>query len=215
MLGEQPVVLARCGLGETGVRRVLPLLDNRRLAALVSTGTCGALAAGLKRGDLVAAEAVVGEGGETYECEGALVEAALAAAGREGIALRRGRLLCAAQVASEPEMRRRLSATHRALAVDMESGAVAAYAKRRAVPFLALKVVSDEADSWMLPLDLRGWLAHPLHRLLRLPLYLGGLARTALGYKDINRGLEAAAAAVAALSASGSCLASGSGAGRS
>ncbi len=186
------------GMGPRAAGRAQGLLEGRRLSAVICLGTCGALEPNLSRGELIMAEAVVGEGDrdESFACDGHLLELAAAS----GVALRRvGALLCARRVASEPALKRELAARYGAAAVDMESAALAACARRLGVPFLALKVVSDEAAGWMLPLDLAGWLAEPLGRTLRLPRYLGGLLGTALGWGEIRRGLEGAARVVAAL----------------
>jgi nucleoside phosphorylase len=192
-LAERPIIIIKTGMGREAAGRSLEALEGRPLAGLISMGTCGALEAGLGRGDVVVAERVVCEGlGVEFDCQGELVDAAAAALGQGGRVVR-GALLCRDAVASEPELKRLLAARYGVVAVDMESGAVAAWAAGRGVPFLALKVVSDRASDWMLPLDGRGWLAEPVRRTLRLPRYLAGVARAAAGFRETLRGLEAAA----------------------
>jgi nucleoside phosphorylase len=203
-LAERPIIIIKTGMGREAAGRALEALEGRPLAALISMGTCGALEAGMARGDIVIAERVLAERvicegpGVEFDCQGELVEAAAAALGQGGRVVR-GALLCRDAVASEPELKRRLAARYGVVAVDMESGAVAAYAAGRGVPFLALKVVSDRASDWMLPLDGRGWLAEPVRRTLRLPRYLAGVARAAAGFRETLRGLEAAARIVQGL----------------
>ncbi|MFH0810318.1 MAG: hypothetical protein V2A77_07615 [Pseudomonadota bacterium] len=202
-LGSCPLLLLKMGMGAEAARRSLSMLDGRPLAAVISIGTCAGLIEDLRRGDLVAARMVADQAGRAYLCYRGLADMAMAAAGRlpHQTAHLARRLECVASVVSDPAERRRLALRFGAAAADMESSEVAGYAAQRGVPFLALKVVSDCADSWMLPLDPRGWLAHPLHRALRLPLYLAGLARTAVEFGKIKRGLASCADVVGAIAA--------------
>lgn len=200
LLGGRPVLIVRSGMGARGVARVLPVLDALDLSAVVSVGACAALKDGLGQGDVVAAERVVSEEGASFVCAAPMLKAV----GEAGVKAHRGALACSGHVLSEPALKRELHRRCGALAADMESAHLAAYAKRRGLPFAALKVVSDEAGCWMPPLDARGWLAHPLWRALRLPRYLGGLLRVAKGWPKVREGLEAAALALERLSASGS-----------
>ena len=192
-LGEQPALIIKAGLGTARVGRILPLLEARPLAAVISLGACGALSPELARGQLFIAERVVSEAGEALACDAELVRALLCGAAAEGVLAHAGALLCCSVVASEPALKAELRRKSGAAAVDMESFALARWALGRGVAFAALKVVSDEAGGWMLPLDLEGWLHAPAHRLARLPLYLGGLISTALGMARLKAGLEAAA----------------------
>jgi hypothetical protein len=208
------VLVLATGMGRRRVERALAALEGGPFAAAVSLGTCGALREGLSRGDLVVAERVITEAGDGYGCQAGLVEGALAAARGQGVRTYRGRLLCLERVASEPARKRELGETFGAPAADMESAALAAWAQACGLPFLALKVVSDEAEGWMPPLDGLGWLKDPLGRTLRLPLYLWGIMRTALGWPQVRKGLEGAAGVLAALASECSAgPASGSGAG--
>lgn len=122
------------------------LLDARaaRLvpsALVVSAGVCGALSPGLREGDLVVPDTVLGPAGERY----ATAEVA-------GFA-RAGTLATVTDVVATPAAKARLWVETRALACDMESAAILEWARARGAPAAVIRGVSDTADRGV-PADL-------------------------------------------------------------
>ena len=109
-------------------------------AVLVSTGFAGGADEGLATGDLVLAE-TVRAGDAEIRVDAQLVDQACAALARDGLPVTVGPFASVEAVASAETKRR--SAGDGAVAVDMESGPLAEWARRREVPFLALRVVLD------------------------------------------------------------------------
>lgn len=123
-------------------------LDTRAHAAsdtdlVISAGTCGALSPELAAGDLVAPEFVLTASGTR-----------VGTAAVRGLT-RRGTLLGVAAVVESAESKARLWLETGALAVDMESAAVLAWAAARGLPAAVLRGVSDTADHGV-PADLAG-----------------------------------------------------------
>lgn len=117
------------------------LADLARGASLVvAAGTCGALAPDLGAGALVVPEAVVTPAGERYVLPA-----------RPGLA-QAGRLLTVDHVVETAEAKARLRRESAALAVDMESAVVVAWARALALPAIAVRAVSDGADRGVSPL---------------------------------------------------------------
>src|SRR5262245_38926618 len=108
---------------------------------VISAGVCGALAPGLRVGALVVPEAVLGPGGQRD------ATAAVAGARRSATPLPADRVLENAAAKS------RLWLETGALAVDMESSLILAWAAARGVPGLVVRAVCDPAGRGV-PADL-------------------------------------------------------------
>jgi adenosylhomocysteine nucleosidase len=116
------------------------LADERRCPRLVvAAGFCGALAPDLRVGDVVAASEVVEPVGLAWRCV-------------QSNEARAGRLLTVSELVAESSEKRLLHDDYEADVVDMESAGVAeACATRFAVPFLAVRAVSDTVDTALSP----------------------------------------------------------------
>jgi len=127
--------------------------------ALVSWGLAGGLAADIAPGTVVVPRRVIMQRGEVFVAAAAWRErlAALAAE----FTLSHGDLLTVPTPLGSPAAKAAAAAALGAVAVDMESAAIAAVAARARVPFVALRVVVDAqrdivpagAESWI---DARG-----------------------------------------------------------
>lgn len=110
------------------------LVDLARGAALVvSAGTCGALAPHLAEGDLVVPERVAAGPGTSLT----LPEA-------PGLS-QAGSLISVDEVLESAEAKARLAQATAALAVDMESAAIVAWAHALGVPAVVVRAVSESA----------------------------------------------------------------------
>lgn len=166
---------ARCRIRCAGADSVRAGVLARDLAgqgcsALLSFGLAGGLAAGLKAGDVVLAEGVVADG-QTLHADVMWLNRARDVLVSEMPVI--GGLLAgvAASVATSEEKRRLHSMTG-AVALDMESHAVAAAARESGVPFLAIRVIADAVSQSVPP-----WLPGVIDGTgaVRLPAFLGGL----------------------------------------
>jgi adenosylhomocysteine nucleosidase len=130
-------------------RRAFDLMPGAELA--IGTGVVGALVSGLKPGDLILADRILARraDGEIAEQVTAIDEAHLGAIGRSlsavGINYSTGAILTTDRVLTVAEKR---AAKDRdgAIAVDMESSAIAVEAAARRLPFIVLRAVLDEVD---------------------------------------------------------------------
>ncbi len=180
-------------LARTGVRVIVGGGQARRLSddldaalaegasSILSFGLCGALDPALRVGDLVVASAVLA-GGESITADEAwstrladLIPGA-----------RRGMIAGADLMVPDPTSKSALFRASGAVAVDMESHIAARLASRRAVPFAALRAVSDAAGRVLPPAAQAGFgsdgrpdIAAVLRDLLRDPAQLPALIRTA------------------------------------
>src|SRR5262249_27948121 len=121
-------------------RATQALIDGHSPAWIISTGFSGALQSGMKVGDIVAASSIVDGGGTELAID--LNMPANPAAG-----LHVGRLLTVDRMVRTVAEKKELAERHGAIAVDMESLAVAQVCKEAKTRFLAVRVISDDLSS--------------------------------------------------------------------
>ena len=146
------LVTVRCGVGPARAEAAVRQLAERP-EAILSVGTAGALVEGLRVGDLViASETFVDDAPhESIACSPDLVQTLADACREEGRPFRVGSMVTVRDAVFPREHRDRLFRTTGALAVDMESHAIARQARALGVPFACLRVVSDDIHSSGLP----------------------------------------------------------------
>ena len=152
--------------------------------AVVSTGYVGALgSAGL--GDVIVGTDVLDwttEGARaSFPCDSALLALARETAARALVGWSEGPVVTVANVVCKADQKQGLARASGAIAVDLESAAIARAAHVVGVPFLLVRAVSDRADE-DLPMDFNLWLG-PWGRvrgvayLLRRPSIIRSLLR--------------------------------------
>jgi adenosylhomocysteine nucleosidase len=123
---------------------------DRRVSAfrsadiVIAAGTCGALSPELREGTVIVPDVVVGPAGERHSTD------VLPGLRRTG-----GSLLTLASVAETGEAKARLWMETGAVAVDMESAVIVAWARRQERRAAVVRAVSDTARSGV-PRDLAG-----------------------------------------------------------
>jgi adenosylhomocysteine nucleosidase len=187
-------------MGADGVIQVLEWLFRAaaqfRPALVISAGFCGALVPDAVVGDLVLGTEVLDLQGRAWSVS----PAPEFRGGLQGVRLHHGRLLSVPAVVTEPAEKRRLGDQRAALAVDMETAAVAEFCTRLAVPFACLRAISDNYDTHLSP-QLHGLLQSDrvstlrvLLALIRRPAMIGELCRLArdsrLAARHLAQGLE-------------------------
>lgn len=150
---DNALVLAGGGDSQ-GLAAALAALDPNDFGAVISFGVAGALAPDLRVGDVVLAEGIVSDG--TFLPSDTAWAAAwrtrLNAAGHRTI---RGTIAGVDRPAMTAGDKRALRTQTGAAAVDMESHLAAGFANAHALPFGAVRVVSDTADHALPPLAAR------------------------------------------------------------
>jgi hopanoid-associated phosphorylase len=127
------------------LRTQLSGLDASGLKAVISFGIAGGLDPSLQSGDVVVATAVMAEQG-TWKVPPAVVSAMAGRVRTSGIAVTEGALVGVEEPVLLPTTKAEMRAATDAIAVDMESHIGAAYAAEHALPFAAVRVISDPAE---------------------------------------------------------------------
>jgi adenosylhomocysteine nucleosidase len=142
-LAGRRVVIVEAGAGAVSAARgTEALLAGHKPRWVISAGFAGALAPQLRKGDIVMPDRLVDLSGRQLDVDFRIDPAVLAATAR----LHVGRLLTADRIIGDTAEKRLLGERHTALAVDMETFAVAEVCRREKVRFMAVRVVSDEVD---------------------------------------------------------------------
>ena len=169
---------------------------------VIGTGVVGALSSGLKPGDLVLSDRIM-----TIDGDGQLVEQVIAVSdshlrtvGRSlanaGVAYSTGAILTSHRVLATSAEKRRAKESTGAIAVDMETAAIAVEAAARGIPFVAIRAVLDEVDDEVVgaemadadgnvrPLAATSYLIRNPATMLKLPKMIRNLARATTAIAD-------------------------------
>lgn len=114
-------------------------------SGLISFGLAGGLAAGLGAGTIILAERVIDARGRTLLADSAW-RGRLAAQVAHGHPIVAGSIAGSDRAIGSPNEKAALARSTGALAVDMESHAVAEAAARSGVPFLVIRAIADAAE---------------------------------------------------------------------
>ena len=169
---------------------------------VIGTGVVGALSSGLKPGDLVLSDRVLTIDGDGQMAEQviAVSDSHLRAIGRSlasaGIAYSTGAILTSHRVLTTGAEKRRAKESTGAIAVDMETAAIAAEAAARGLPFVAIRAVLDEVDDEVVgaemadadgnvrPLAATSYLIRNPATMLKLPKMIRNLSRATTAIAD-------------------------------
>ncbi len=157
-------LLVVCGMGANRARCAAQTLVQAGAQGLISWGTAGALLPGIPSGTLILPERILAGGGEIFTPDpawrGALGRRLADIPSRSGVLAESQTVL--ARGAEKEAFRERTGA----LAVDMESAAVARVARERGVAFVAIRVIMDEAES-----EIRGRILRRMNEFGRMPVF--------------------------------------------
>ncbi len=174
------VVLLESGAGREAARRgTAALIVGHRPQWIVSAGFCGGLQPQVRRGDIVMANNVADLEGRRLAIDLRMSPESLA--GLRGVHV--GRMLTVDRIIRTPAEKRELGQQHHALAVDMETSAVAETCASENVRFLAIRIVSDAIDD-ELPPDLDRLIQQPT-TVGRLGAALGAIVNRPSSIKDM------------------------------
>lgn len=142
---RQGVTVAIVGPGAVALGRLDAALAAGRPHAVLVAGVSGGCAPGLRTGDIVVGDPVgaTGPASAWRRPDAGLRARAMAALGAAGLGHRAGRLLTVDSVVATPAEKAACWTAHGALAVDMESSRVLAWAEREGIPALAVRAVAD------------------------------------------------------------------------
>ncbi len=138
--------IALCGGGPDHAREAALRLHKTGVCALISWGVCGALSPLLGPGALILPASVQVKDGPPYRTSGAW-RGRLSERLSGKVPIDDGMLIQSSQIVTTIAEKASLHRQFHAVAVDMESGAVAEVASEMDLPFLAVRAVVDAAGT--------------------------------------------------------------------
>lgn len=189
-LDGRGVAVAIGGHGQDRARRAAEaLIAGHRPKWVISAGFAGGLQLGLDRGDIVLADGIAGEHGERMS-----IDLHLSAGERQSIkGLHIGRLLTVDRIIHKSLEKQALGQQFAAVAVDMESLAVAKVCQQEKQRFLAIRAITDTVED-ELPRDVERLLNRPT-MVRKLGAAAGSIVRRPSAAKDLWRLRESATTA--------------------
>lgn len=166
-INGRDVVFAVCGVGKVNAAICAQTMILKfKPGVIINTGVAGAVASGLKVGDIAIATSVVQHDfdctaiGEemglvtcgdaalvNIPCAGRIVEAVEAAARAEGIDTLRGIIASGDQFIASSGRKDEIAAGFGAIACEMEGAAIGQVCRASKVDFAVIRAISDSADS--------------------------------------------------------------------
>lgn len=135
------IAVVECGMGYARARRASEaLIEGHSPSWLLSCGLAGALLPQMKRGQIVMANEIVDQHGQHFAID-------LKATTNEAQGLYVGRLLTADDIVRTVAEKHALHEQHGAIAVDMETLAVAQVARERHARFMSIRAISDDMSA--------------------------------------------------------------------
>jgi adenosylhomocysteine nucleosidase len=155
----------RCGIGPAKAAAAVRNLD-RKPSVIINAGTAGSLVENVNLSELViSCETLFGhEPSNVLQSSAHLVRTAAAACCSARVSHTIGRIATVSDPVFSREDRQRLHCLTGAQAVDMESHAISEEARKLGIPFVSVRVISDDLNSPPLPThrDLKSVFRNPL-----------------------------------------------------
>jgi adenosylhomocysteine nucleosidase len=182
------IAVAISGPGqESAARATEALIVGHRPRWVISAGFAGALQSQINRGDIVMASSIVGEQGDRLTIDLRFPT------DEKQASVHVGRLLTVDRIIRKPEEKRSLGHQHDAIAVDMETLAVARVCQHEKQRFLAIRAITDTIDD-ELPRDVERLLNRPT-MVRKIGAAAGSLLRRPSAAKDLWKLRECATTA--------------------
>lgn len=138
-LNDTRICVVEGGAGAVRATRATnALIDAFSPPWVISVGFCGALVEGMRLGDIVVANSVLNESGS----QRLAIDLKMAAAPEQGLHV--GAIATKDEIVRLVDDKRRLANQTGAIAVDMESLAIAQVCRDRQTKFMAIRVISDD-----------------------------------------------------------------------
>lgn len=154
-----PITLVQTGVGKNVSEVINQLSKYFRIQFLVSSGFAGSVNPEVGIGDLIIGKHVLYSSGEvskeeihidsTLSCDASAVDLAVKISGTDTFKSHCGDILSVDKIVRQSSIKRHIGNQTSAIAVDMESFAIAERANALGIPFVVIRAISDGIDEDM------------------------------------------------------------------
>ena len=116
-------------------------------SALLSFGIAGALCPDFQVGDTVVSSSVINAKGDIFFADDRWLQRVIVLLDQKLGSVHKGLIYGSDKTISSPQMKSEIYASSKAICVDMETHRMALVAGRASIPFLAIRVISDDTSS--------------------------------------------------------------------
>jgi adenosylhomocysteine nucleosidase len=142
----ESIVIVLSGMGKDNARIAAETLIENGAQRLLSWGCAGALTDALKPGDIVIARRCMSTKSKHYVMDGGWISHTDQVLIDKVKVINQGVLAGSEKICSTLEQKKEVAEKTGAVAIDMESLAVAEVAEKKNVPFLAIRAIADPLD---------------------------------------------------------------------
>ncbi len=122
-------------------------LIDQGCKALLSFGIAGSLVPGVQVGDTVVSTGVINAKRDVFFADSSWLQRVVALLDQEPSSVHEGLIYGSDKIISTPQLKSEIYANSNAVCVDMETYYMALAASRASIPFLAIRVISDDTSS--------------------------------------------------------------------
>ncbi len=163
-----PILFCRTGMGMGNAHQGSEeLIDRSHPSLIFSVGYCGGLKEGIASGDLILPDEVRSESNDRFRPDASCLKSLSDIIDEGGARCHRGPLLTTFHPLQTTE-RKREAGEKGAIAVDLETAAIAAVSEKKGVPWVSLRIVFDPVEFHLKGLDPLSVLKHGLLQAPRL-----------------------------------------------
>lgn len=146
-LDGRSVIVGFTGIGAEATFKGLKMLRELvKIDTVIGVGYAGALAESLETGSLILASEILRASGDkieaTFNADDSLLSVCRKTLAEDKM-LEEGRVITLKNALTDPEQKREAAQKFGAIAVDMESAALAAFCEDRQIPFIVLRAILD------------------------------------------------------------------------
>ena len=143
------LIVTTCGIGAERAQKAANQLLEKNVTSLISWGTAGGLVDKLNEGDLILPGKIMSSSGQNYSANANWIKHIHNSLNENSITIHYDLLANPEKILGSIQQKSEFQKKTGAVAVDMESAAIAKVAMERNVPFIAIRSIVDKSNMFI------------------------------------------------------------------